>query len=76
MVNSINTVGSKFYESNLFRLRPSVDHFPIVVSQDGDKGSVAEAISSFLSEDNKISFIHVSLHLLHSQWNFFARFID
>uniref|UniRef100_A0A1I8EI27 Alpha-1,3-mannosyl-glycoprotein 2-beta-N-acetylglucosaminyltransferase n=2 Tax=Wuchereria bancrofti TaxID=6293 RepID=A0A1I8EI27_WUCBA len=42
----------------LIKLRPSAVQFPIVISQDGDDQAVMEAISSFTSEEKKITFIH------------------
>lgn len=42
----------------LIKLRPSPAQFPIVISQDGAIEAVTEVISSFISEEEKISFIH------------------
>ncbi|KHN84784.1 Putative alpha-1,3-mannosyl-glycoprotein 2-beta-N-acetylglucosaminyltransferase [Toxocara canis] len=48
----------------IIKLRPSAERFPIVVSQDGNIGTVTSVIKEFVNESAHISFIHSSLPLL------------
>jgi alpha-1,3-mannosyl-glycoprotein beta-1,2-N-acetylglucosaminyltransferase len=48
----------KNHLDQLVRLRPSIEKFPIVISQDGTTPSVTEAIQLYVNESTKISFIH------------------
>uniref|UniRef100_F1KYW1 Alpha-1,3-mannosyl-glycoprotein 2-beta-N-acetylglucosaminyltransferase n=1 Tax=Ascaris suum TaxID=6253 RepID=F1KYW1_ASCSU len=50
----------KNHLEQIIRLRPSVESFPIVVSQDGNVASVTDVIKEFINETTHVSFIHHS----------------